>query len=362
MTTPTPPLQPQRPPETSDSQTKQALFGLNPDELQQLTSGRPAYTARQMAEWLYKKGITDIDQMSNLPAAFRKKLKETHVVGLHPPLETQRSADGTRKYLFEVSGSGHVEAVYIPEGKRHTLCLSTQAGCRMGCRFCMTGRQGFQAQLSAGEILNQLQSLPEKDLLTNLVYMGMGEPLDNLYEVLKSLEILTASYGYAMSPRRITISTIGLLPALQDLLEKSSCHVALSLHSPFPQERLQLIPAEAMHPLSALMEVIRSVPMEKQRRISFEYIVFEGLNHSSRHVKELSRLLHGIRCRINLLAWHPLPGSSLRAPTENTIHSFQKALTAKGLLTTIRKSRGLDIAAACGLLSTISKEQKNTTP
>lgn len=362
MTTPTPPLRAKSPAETGNHQGKQALFGLNLDELRNLADGYPAYTARQMAEWLYKKGITDIGQMSNLPAVFRKKLKETHVVGLSPPIKTQTSSDGSKKYLFGVPGSGHVEAVYIPDGKRHTLCLSTQAGCRMGCRFCMTGRQGFQGQLSAGMILNQWQSLPEKNLLTNIVYMGMGEPLDNLQEVLKSLEILTSPTGYAMSPRRITVSTIGLLPAWQHLLENSNCHVALSLHSPFPQERLQLIPAEAAHPLSALMEVIRSIPMEKQRRISFEYIVFEGLNHSSRHVNELARLLHGIRCRINLLAWHPLPGSGLRPPTNNTLNSFQKALTAKGLLTTIRKSRGLDIAAACGLLSTMSKEKNQPTP
>jgi 23S rRNA (adenine2503-C2)-methyltransferase len=222
----------------------------------------------------------------------------------------------------------------------------------MGCLFCMTAKQGFQGQLSAGEILNQIRSLPERHLLTNIVYMGMGEPFDNLDETMKSLEILTADYGFAMSPKRITVSTIGIIPAIKTFLEKSQCHLAVSLHSPFEEDRKKLMPIQTVYPLNEVLDTIRSYDLSRQRRISFEYIMFRGLNDTPRHVKELARLLNGIRCRINLLRFHPIPGTPLQSSDDATIEWFREALKEKGIMTTLRQSRGQDIDAACGLLST----------
>ena len=229
----------------------------------------------------------------------------------------------------------------------------------MGCLFCMTGKQGFQGNLTAGEILNQYRSLPEKERITNIVYMGMGEPLDNLDPVLKSLEVLTSPWGYAMSPRRITVSTIGITPSMKEFLDNSEAHLAVSLHSPFEEERRKLMPVQQVYPLKEVLEEIRSWNFGRQRRVSFEYILFRGLNDSRRHVNELSRILHGIRCRINLIRFHPIPGTPLEAPGEETIQEFKKQLNDKGIITTIRASRGQDIWAACGLLSTKALTEQN---
>lgn len=333
---------------------RQSLLGMTQDELVELATGRswPAHAGRQLAQWIYKHGEQDFARMTNLSQKIRGELAGAFVTGLQKPSLVRKSADGTKKYLFPVSSGGQVEAVYIPEGKRHTLCVSTQLGCRMGCRFCMTGRQGLGAQLTAGEILNQVLSIPEAGLLTNIVYMGMGEPLDNLDQVLKSLDILCAGYGMGMSPRRITVSTIGMLPALDHFLQKSRCRLAVSLHSPFEEERRKLVPMEKAHPLMKILDSIRRHPDERQRRISFEYIVFKDLNHSQAHVNALARILRGIRCRINLIRFHPLPGSPLQPPDPQSVISFREALEARGLTCTIRKSRGQDIEAACGMLST----------
>lgn len=330
------------------------LFGKTLAELEQIVQRyeMPLYSGRQLAEWIYLKGAGEIGQMSNLSKRFREQLSEHFVIGLSAPVQVQKSADGTKKYLFSTTGGQHVEAVYLPDVNRHTLCLSTQAGCRMGCSFCMTGRQGLQAQLSTGDILNQIISLPERHKLTNIVYMGMGEPLDNLSAVLNSLEIISADYGPGMSPKRITVSTIGIISSIKEFLEKSRCNLAVSLHTPFEEERRKLMPIERSNPLKDVLQTIRNFPLEKQRRISFEYIVFKGLNHSQAHVNEMARILNGIRCRINLLRFHPLPGSDLRSPDEQTMEAFKTALEEKGLITTIRRSRGQDIMAACGLLST----------
>lgn len=314
--------------------------------------GMPAYTAAQLSDWLYKKDITSISEMTNISAANREKLAQHYEVGLTEPVRVQTSADGTKKYLFRARNGKFVEAAYIPEGRRSTLCVSSQVGCKMGCLFCMTGKQGFQGQLSAGEILNQIRSLPERHALTNIVYMGMGEPFDNLDAVMESLEILTSEDGFGMSPRRIIVSTIGIIPAMKVFLEKSSCHLAVSLHSPFEEERRRLMPIEHVYSLREVLQAIRDFPLSKQRRISFEYIVFRDMNHSQRHVNELARILNGIRCRINLLRFHPIPGTPLASPDDQVLESFRGALEGKGIVTTIRRSRGEDIYAACGLLST----------
>lgn len=329
------------------------LFGLSLSDLNELVAQHkwPGYTARQIAEWLYKHHVTDFGQMSNLSAKIRNELSSLYTISCPPPVQVQTAADGTKKYLFTYQGKGSVETAYIPEVKRHTLCLSSQIGCRMGCSFCMTARMGFKANLTAGEIINQLRSIPEREVMTNIVYMGMGEPLDNLDNVLKSLEILVSDWGYGMSNRRITLSTIGILPAMTQFLEQSNCNLAISLHTPFDDERKSLIPAAKPHSLSAILDTIKSYPVEKQRRISFEYIVFDKLNNTGSHVKALARVLNHIRCRINLIAFHPIPGSPLRPASPADMEFFRAALENKGIITTIRKSRGQDIQAACGLLA-----------
>jgi 23S rRNA (adenine2503-C2)-methyltransferase len=333
---------------------KQPLFGKTLDELKETVQqlNLPAFTAKQLSDWFYKKDVTEFEGMTNLSKEARLMLSEKYITGLSAPEKVQTSTDGTKKYLYRSFAGKFVEAAYIPDEDRHTLCVSTQVGCKMGCLFCMTGKQGFQGQLSAGEILNQVRSLPERHLLTNIVYMGMGEPFDNLDETMKSLDILTADYGFAMSPKRITVSTIGIIPGMKTFLENSQCHLAVSLHSPFEEDRKKLMPIQSVYPLKEVLDTIRNFDFSRQRRVSFEYIMFKGLNDTPRHVKELARVLSGIRCRINLLRFHPIPGTPLETSSDETIAWFREALKEKGIMTTLRQSRGQDIDAACGLLST----------
>jgi len=334
--------------------SNKALFGKTLSELTALVAdlGMPKYTARQIAEWMYIKNVDSFDEMSNLSKQNRQMLIDKYNIGLAKPTKVQISSDGTKKYLFSTSGGAFVEAAYIPESKRNTLCISSQVGCKMGCLFCMTGKQGFQGNLSAGEIINQIRSLPERDQLTNIVFMGMGEPLDNTEEVLKSLEILTAEWGLGMSTKRITVSTIGIIPAMKSFIEQSPCHLAISLHTPFDDERSKLMPIEHVYPLKEIIKVLKSYEFGRQRRVSFEYIMFAGLNDTKRHVNELVRILHGLKSRINLIRFHPIPDTPLKGSDDQTITEFKDALNAKGINTTIRASRGEDILAACGLLST----------
>lgn len=334
--------------------SKQPLFGKTLPELQEIASqlSLPKFTATQIADWLYKKDISSIDEMTNLSKNARDVLKEHFEVGLIAPSKVQESVDGTKKYLYPTQNKKFIEAAYIPDQDRATLCVSSQVGCKMGCLFCMTGKQGFQSNLTAGEIVNQVRSLPEKEKLTNIVYMGMGEPFDNLEEVLKSLEIFTSDWGFGWSPKRITVSTIGIIPAMKTFLEKSDCHLAVSLHSPFEEERKKLMPIENVYSLHEVIETIRSFDFGRQRRVSFEYIMFRDLNDTPRHVNELARILNGIRCRINLIRFHPIPGTPLQSSDDAIIERFMVGLNNKGIRTTIRASRGQDIYAACGLLST----------
>ena len=339
---------------------KQPLFGKTLHELQQVTQdlGMPRYTAGQIADWLYKKAVRSIDEMTNLSKKARAALSEQFEVGAQNHVNVQESKDGTKKYLFKTPEGGYIESAYIPERKRTTLCLSSQVGCKMRCLFCMTGKQGFQAHLTTGEILNQISRLPEREKLTNLVYMGMGEPMDNLDAVMNSLEILTADWGYAWSPKKITVSTIGLVPEMGHYLENTDCHLAVSLHSPFEKERRMLMPISQKYSISDIMQELKKHTFDRQRRVSFEYIVFSGLNDTQAHVKELARILNGLKCRINLIRFHTIPNTQLSATNEDSIQQFKEALLAKGIMTTIRASRGQDIDAACGLLST--RELKNT--
>jgi len=332
----------------------EALFGKTLDELTALVVelGLPKFTGKQLAEWLYQKDIRSIDEMTNLSKKNRDLLSQKYEFGLVDFTRVQESIDGTKKYLFPTGQSKFIETAMIPDEDRKTVCVSSQVGCKMGCLFCMTAKQGFQGQLSAGEIVNQIRSISERNEVTNIVYMGMGEPFDNLEQVLKSLEILTSEWGFAMSPRRITVSTIGIIPGMLTFLNQSEAHLAVSLHTPFDDERKKLMPVQVAYPIADVVKEIKSWDFGRQRRVSFEYIVFKGLNDSPKHVTELARLLNGIKCRINLIRFHPIPGTPLEGTDEQTLQNFKNKLNDKGILTTVRASRGQDIYAACGLLST----------
>jgi 23S rRNA (adenine2503-C2)-methyltransferase len=341
---------------------KERLFGKRLEELEAVASrlSLPGYTAKQMADWLYKKEISSIGEMTNLTLKARETIETYYDYGLVPPVSSSESSDGTKKYLFNVLSNRYIETAYIPDRDRGTICISTQSGCKMGCKFCMTGRQGFQGNLTANEILNQFRSIPEHNGLTNIVFMGMGEPLDNREELFRSLDILTSPWGYGWSPTRITVSTVGLIGPVKEFLERTKCHLALSLHSPFDAERVRLMPIQRTNPVKEVLDAIKSFDMNRQRRISFEYILFDGINDTPAHVKELVRILNGIRCRINLIRFHKIPGSEYSSPSLKHIEDFRDSLMARGIITTIRASRGEDIMAACGLLSTL--EQNKTLP
>jgi len=338
---------------------KEKLYGKTLNELIAVTKRMkmPGFAAKQISDWLYKKEIQSIDEMTNLSKKMREDLSVDYEIGLSAPVSSLESPDGTKKYLYKVLNNIYIETAYIPEEERGTICISSQAGCKMGCIFCLTGQQGFQGNLSSNEILNQFRSLPEFAKLTNIVYMGMGEPLDNITEVLKSLDILTNEWGYAWSPTRITVSTVGLLDGIKEFLEKSRCHLAVSLHSPFDEERRKLMPVQHTNSVKEVLDIIRNFDFNNQRRVSFEYILFKGVNDTPRHIKELARILNGIKCRINLIRFHPVHGSEFESPDTEMIIKFKEALNAKGILTTIRASRGVDINAACGLLSTLAQNK-----
>ena len=334
------------------------LYGQTLPQLEALCNRleMPRFAAKQIARWLYDKHATTIEAMSDLSARHRALLAETYEVGLTAPEKVSISTDGTKKYLYRTSQNHFIESAYIPDGERATLCVSSQAGCRMGCRFCATGRQGLQHSLSTNEILNQIESLPERERLTNVVFMGMGEPLDNLDSLLPALEVLTSAWGFGWSPTRITVSTAGVASRLERFLEATQVHLAVSLHNPFPHERAEIMPIEKAWPIREVVEILRRYDFTHQRRVSFEYIVMSGLNDSPRHIRELCRLLDGIKCRINLIRFHKIPGSPYFSPDDAAMVRLRDTLTAKGIQTTIRASRGEDIQAACGLLSTSALE------
>lgn len=338
----------------SKREGKEWLFGKTLEELRAVVEelGMPRFTAKQLSEWLYKQHATQIEQMTNISLKNRELLSERYCVGGFEPQGCSTSQDGTKKYLFPTLGNRLIESALIPDRERATLCVSSQVGCKMGCKFCMTARMGFVDNLTAGEIVNQLRSIPEFEKLTNVVYMGMGEPMDNLEQVLRSLEIICSDWGYGWSPSRVTLSTIGVLPALEHFLSHSKAHLAVSLHSPFDKERESLMPAQKAFPIKDVIDTISRYDFSRQRRVSFEYIVLKGINDTPEHIRGLINLLSGIECRINLIRFHAIPGSPYVSPNEEQMVAFRDALTQSGLFTTIRASRGEDIEAACGLLST----------
>lgn len=379
-----------------EKDNKLSLIGLSLAELQEVCrdEGLPSYAAKQMMEWLYARRVASIDEMTNLSKAARERLSARFVTGINPPVEAVSSSDGTVKYLFEVNkrptpnpsregrgeivsqlpsdsevlsltgerrGGLFVEAVYIPDGERATLCISSQVGCKMHCAFCMTGRQGWHGNLSAGDILNQVLAVPHSESLTNVVLMGMGEPMDNLDAVLKALSLMTSTPGMGWSPRRITVSTVGIKNTLERFIRETECHLAISLHASSPEVRSSLMPAERLWPMTEMLDTLRRYDWSGQRRLSFEYILFRGVNDSPADARRLVRLLEGLQCRINLIRFHRIPDTDLEGTDMEGMIRFRDYLTQHGVFTTIRASRGEDVMAACGMLSTARNGKKLNT-
>ena len=349
---------------------KERLLGKTPEELKAiaLEAGLPGFAGKQIAQWLYQKRVRSIEQMTNLSKQGREALAARYEVGQTQPVDVQTSRDGTRKYLFPVrcpvvaghdgKDTGHdgesafyVEAVMIPDQERKTLCVSSQAGCKMGCKFCMTGRQGFHGNLDAADILSQFFAIEEAADLTNTVFMGMGEPLDNWDQVKRVMDVLTAPWGLAWSPKRITLSTIGVLPKLKQYLEESKCHLAVSLHNPFPEEREELMPVQKAWSITEVVRLIKQYDFTGQRRVSFEYTIFSGWNDTPHHAEGLLKLLRGLECRVNLIRFHAIPDFPYATASAQAMEAFRERLEKGGLTATIRASRGEDIFAACGLLA-----------
>jgi len=344
---------------------------MTPEELKAaaVQAGLPAFTGKQLAQWMYVKRVRSFDQMTNISKAGRARLAELYDLGVSESIGMALSSDGTKKYLFPVScpkASGldayeqsrpeeletaAIEAVMIPDEDRRTLCVSSQSGCRMGCKFCMTGRQGFHGHLSAADILSQFIMVDESLELTNAVFMGMGEPLDNYDNVMRAIEVLTADWGFGWSPKRITLSSVGVMPNLKRYLDSSRCHLAISLHDPFSEERGSLMPVEKAWKIEDVVKLIRQYDFSGQRRVSFEYIMFSGLNDSKRHEDALIRLLRGLECRVNLIRFHKIPDFPYDSSPALVMENFRDRLNAHGITCTIRASRGEDILAACGMLA-----------
>lgn len=337
-----------------DQYDKRPLLGQTLNSLKKIVSdlSMPSFTARQITTWLYKKHCMNIDEMTDISLKNRVLLKKNFFIGCNAPIDVVRSVDGTAKYLYQTAEGNFIECVYIPEDDRATLCVSSQVGCRMACKFCMTGRQGYNGNLTSADIINQLYSLPEWDKITNIVFMGQGEPLNNLDNVLDALQILTSSYGYAWSPKRITVSSVGIKKELERFLNESECHLAISLHSPYPEQRAEIMPAEKIYSIKEILKLLRKYDFSGQRRLSFEYILFEGLNAGLKDAEALCKLLRGLECRVNLIRFHTIPDTPFKGTDHETMIKFRDYLTSHGVFSTIRASRGQDIWAACGLLST----------
>lgn len=345
------------------------LLGKTLAELQAVAQeiGLPRFAGKQLAEWIYVRRATTFDEMTNISLKGREALKARYTIGRHAPMAEAISKDGTKKYLFQVGErleargerreAGYIESVYIPDEDRATLCVSTQAGCKMGCRFCMTGTLGFHGHLSAADILNQIFSIPDADKLTNIVYMGEGEPMDNLDNVLRSLEVMTSAWGCAWSPKRITVSSVGITKGLKRFIEESDCHLAISLHNPFAVERQEIMPIEKVNHLRDVIALLKEYDWTHQRRVSFEYICWGGVNDTPKHAKELLRLLKGLDCRINLIRFHAGVAKEFTSSDEQQMEWLRDYLTEHGITTTIRRSRGEDILAACGMLVNALKNE-----
>lgn len=345
----------------NNDKMKMPMAGMTLEEMQDAVTslGMPRFVAKQLAQWIYQKRVNDFEQMLNISKANRELLESRYCVGLYPPSKAAASEDGTVKYLFDVGDKRAVESVYIPEDDRATLCISSQKGCRMNCYFCMTGKQGFHGNLTSNQIINQVLSIPDSDKLTNVVFMGMGEPLDNLDEVLRVIAILTEPWGLAWSPKRVTVSTVGKLPELKILCEQTSVHIAVSVHNAVQEERSSMMPIERISPIDRVMETLSNYDFAHQRRLSVEYICWQWFNDDIQHAEKLRELLPDEHVRVNLIRFHPIPGiEKLRTSSDERMTYFRDYLNSKGVTCTIRRSRGEDIAAACGQLAGQVRKQQ----
>jgi 23S rRNA (adenine2503-C2)-methyltransferase len=332
---------------------KKTLCGLSADEINQIIGPR-GFTAKHsflVASGIYKKRVTGIPQIPKIPKKLIAELEMNTCAGIFQPSASEVSADKTVKYLFRTESGKEFETVYMPENRRNTVCVSTQSGCRMGCPFCVTGRYGFHGNLSAGEIVNQIISLPEAGKITHVVFMGMGEPMDNLDNVLKACEILTAGWGVSVSPRNITVSTVGITPGIRKFLECSDCNLTVSLFSPFPEERRLMVPAERKYPVHEITAIMKNYPLKKKRRLSFAYVMIKGFNDTDNHLNGLMTLLKGTNIRVNLLPYHMVQHDHYESSSDERMQFFRHNLVISGISASIRKSRGVDISAACGLLA-----------
>jgi 23S rRNA (adenine2503-C2)-methyltransferase len=334
------------------------LKGLTPLELQTWLAeiGTAGFRARQIARWVFKVGATQVADMTDLPKALRQALEARTCISQLPRPEVDVAGDGTRKLRYPLDDGAVIESVLIREPTRLTLCLSTQAGCRIGCGFCLTTKGGLRRHLRAAEIVDQIlraRALLEADeRLTNLVFMGMGEPLDNYANTVQALRIITHPEAIGFSPRRITVSTSGLVPALRKFgAENLRVNLAVSLNAPNDAIRTQLMPINKKWPIGELLAACKAYPLPPSRRITFEYVLLEGINDQPEHAGQVARLLKGLRCKVNLIPFNEFPGAAFRRPAPEAVQRFQAILLGHYLTATVRESRGRDIGAACGQLA-----------
>jgi 23S rRNA (adenine2503-C2)-methyltransferase len=337
---------------------KPSLCGLTADEIYDLIEpmGYSYLHAVSISNSIYKKRISNIYEFQKIPLRLKEKLVELASCGIYCPLDIEISSDRSVKYLFRTEDGKEFETVYIPENKRNTVCVSTQSGCRMGCTFCVTGRYGFRGSLTAGEIVNQIIALPYTDNVTHVVFMGMGEPMDNLENVLKACKIITAEWGLAISSRNVTVSTVGLMPQVDQFLHRSDCNLTLSFFSAFPEERKKMVPAETHTQANGIIDIMKNFHVKKGRRISLAYNMIRGLNDTESHLKGLISILRGSQIRVNLLSYHPGPNDKKCSSSAKRMQFFKHNLVISGISASIRKSRGTDISAACGLLASGLKQ------
>ena len=346
-----------------NSSEKIDLKNLSPPELNEFlaTFGKERYRSIQILRWLYQKGVPSFDEMTNLSKRFRQELSQVSFISTLPPLRIEQARDGTKKFLFQLEDGNRIESVLIPDKNRLTLCLSTQVGCAFGCRFCLTGKIGWKRNLTVSEILNQIvavrKTLPEKTYITNIVLMGMGEPLANYDNTLKAIHLMHHPDAFKLSSRRITLSTVGLLPELERLTkEKISFRLAISLNASDEETRSQLMPVNRRYPLKKILALCKNFPLRPRTRITFEYVMIEGINDSSLDAKRLMRVLRGIPSKINLIPLNEAPEIPFKKPSDEKVKRFQEILMEGGLTVIIRTSKGEEISAACGQLQGKSSE------
>jgi 23S rRNA (adenine2503-C2)-methyltransferase len=328
--------------------------------------GEPKFRSKQLLEWIWKKGVLDPNQMSNLSQKVRTRIAETCEIKIPSIVAEQKSTDGTIKYLLKLEDGRTIETVWIPRAdqNRVTVCVSTQVGCKMGCTFCLTAQQKVERNLSAGEIAGQILALPNREQVTNVVVMGMGEPFDNYDELMGGLELMTDPNLLEIGPARITVSTSGLVPAIKKFVQESKCHLAISLNAPNDEIRSQIMPINRAYNLEKLIGTMREIaapgyPRARKNKfsITFEYILMKDLNDRPEHARQIVRLLKGVPCKINLLLYNENPNAPFKRPKEEDIAEFREILGRNGLLNFIRASRGRDISAACGQLASEHKRK-----